>query len=323
MSGSEADRTEKRARLQAVREPAGADALLLTSPSRSWYLEGIRSHVSLAGPLSRRCGSAPPATPCSSPTTRPTGSSPSSCRATPPASCVFRGSPRRPTRPPLRGGRGRSIGRSRPPRGAREPAPRRARPLSRPRPRTAAVAMTDAAADARSEHSERAIAADLGRRLIAQGIDPLVILVAGESRLAHRHPLPTDAALRRRAMLVVCGRRHGLIANVTRWVGASSPGEDAILRVGGRLLRGDEARCAASTRCSRRVAQRTEQKASASTSGVATTRAAPRAMPAAILARLPRRATSCRSTMPSPGTPAPPASRSKTRSSRRAGASRC
>ena len=58
-----------------------------------------------------------------------------------------------------------------------------------------------------------------------------MILVAGQSRLAHRHPLPTDAALGRRAMLVVCGRRHGLIANATRWVGASDPGEEAILRV--------------------------------------------------------------------------------------------
>ena len=51
MPGSEADRTEKRARLEPVREQAGAGALLLTSHEAvSWYLEGIRSHVSLAGP---------------------------------------------------------------------------------------------------------------------------------------------------------------------------------------------------------------------------------------------------------------------------------
>ena len=37
-------------------------------------------------------------------------------------------------------------------------------------------------------------------------------------------------------MLVVCGRRHGLIANVTRWVGASDAGEDAILRVEAAFL---------------------------------------------------------------------------------------
>jgi antitoxin VapB len=44
-----------------------------------------------------------------------------------------------------------------------------------------------------------------------------VLLVAGEQRLPrHRHPLPTAAPLGARAMLVVCGRRHGLICAVTR-----------------------------------------------------------------------------------------------------------
>ncbi|WP_243076704.1 Xaa-Pro peptidase family protein [Microbacterium sp. SS28] len=89
--------------------------------------------------------------------------------------------------------------------------------------RDAAEAMTDAAALLRPEMTERVAAAELAEGLVARGIDPLVILVAGESRVAHRHPLPTAAVLGRRAMLVACGRRHGLIANVTRWVGASGP----------------------------------------------------------------------------------------------------
>jgi hypothetical protein len=43
------------------------------------------------------------------------------------------------------------------------------------------------------------------------------MLVAGEERLPlHRHPLPTAAPLGARAMLVVCGRRHGLVSAVTR-----------------------------------------------------------------------------------------------------------
>jgi hypothetical protein len=50
-------------------------------------------------------------------------------------------------------------------------------------------------------------------------------------RIAHRHPLPTAAPLGRRAMLVVCGRRHGLIANATRWVGDAGADDDAILAV--------------------------------------------------------------------------------------------
>jgi Xaa-Pro aminopeptidase len=43
------------------------------------------------------------------------------------------------------------------------------------------------------------------------------VLVAGAGRLPlHRHPLPTATPLGDRAMLVVCGRRGGLVAAVTR-----------------------------------------------------------------------------------------------------------
>lgn len=65
--------------------------------------------------------------------------------------------------------------------------------------------------------TERAVAAELAASLVAAGIDPLVLLVAGHDRLAHRHPLPTDRPLGSRAMLVACGRRDGLIVNLTRW----------------------------------------------------------------------------------------------------------
>ncbi len=84
--------------------------------------------------------------------------------------------------------------------------------------REVAEALTDAATAADPAGAERDVAARLAGDLVARGIDPLVILVAGRSRLGHRHPLPTTAALGDRAMLVVCGRRHGLIANATRWV---------------------------------------------------------------------------------------------------------
>jgi len=88
--------------------------------------------------------------------------------------------------------------------------------------------------EARADDSERDIAAVLGAGLIARGIDPLVLLVAGRDRLGHRHPLPTDGVLGDRAMVVVCGRRHGLIANLTRWVrfGPARPDEaDAERRI--------------------------------------------------------------------------------------------
>ncbi|MFK4789711.1 M24 family metallopeptidase [Microbacterium sp. ZW T5_56] len=82
----------------------------------------------------------------------------------------------------------------------------------------AATAMTAALAAADPAESERAIAARLAAELWQRGIEPVVLLVAGEGRLPHRHPLPTAAPVGSRAMAVVCGRRHGLIANLTRWV---------------------------------------------------------------------------------------------------------
>lgn len=100
--------------------------------------------------------------------------------------------------------------------------------------REVAVALTDAALAADPADTERAIAARLAGDLVARGIDPLVTLVAGRARLGHRHPLPTGSPLGDRAMLVVCGRRHGLIANATRWVrfGPAGPAEaDAMRRI--------------------------------------------------------------------------------------------
>ncbi|QEO16062.1 M24 family metallopeptidase [Agromyces intestinalis] len=100
--------------------------------------------------------------------------------------------------------------------------------------RTAAEVLTDVAAAADPAQAEREVAAAIAGGLAARGIDPLVVLVAGASRLGVRHPLPTAAPLGRRAMLVACGRRAGLIANLTRWVrfGAAEPDEqDASSRI--------------------------------------------------------------------------------------------
>jgi len=82
-----------------------------------------------------------------------------------------------------------------------------------------AAAATAAAYRIAPHSSEYAAAAVLAQELLERAIDPVVLLVAGESRIdAHRHPLPTTTALGRRAMLVCCGRRHGVIASVTRIV---------------------------------------------------------------------------------------------------------
>lgn len=84
--------------------------------------------------------------------------------------------------------------------------------------RDTAGVLTDVLSLATPHTTERDIAAAMAGRLVAAGADPLVLLVNGASRADFRHPLPTDAALGRRAMAVICARRDGMIANVTRWV---------------------------------------------------------------------------------------------------------
>ena len=83
--------------------------------------------------------------------------------------------------------------------------------------RDTAAATGAALRGARTEEPEFALAGRAARELYERGVEPLVLLVAGAERLPlHRHPLPTAAPLGARTMLVVCGRRHGLVCAVTR-----------------------------------------------------------------------------------------------------------
>ncbi|WP_323959663.1 M24 family metallopeptidase [Arthrobacter sp. JZ12] len=84
--------------------------------------------------------------------------------------------------------------------------------------REVARAMTDVLTASRPHTRERDVAAELASRVIALGAEPLVLLCNGKARSSFRHPLPTSSPLGRRAMAVVCARRRGMVANVTRWV---------------------------------------------------------------------------------------------------------
>jgi Xaa-Pro aminopeptidase len=80
--------------------------------------------------------------------------------------------------------------------------------------------------------TEHAIAGVLAREVYAVGAVPIVALVATDERLeAHRHPLPTDRALRSTLMFVACARRQGLIANATRMVSFGRPTSELRRRV--------------------------------------------------------------------------------------------
>lgn len=65
--------------------------------------------------------------------------------------------------------------------------------------------------------SEYDLAGAASEGLIAKGIQPLVLLVAGEERVfRYRHPVPKQSPLGRLSMAVVCGRRDGLVVSATR-----------------------------------------------------------------------------------------------------------
>jgi Xaa-Pro aminopeptidase len=104
--------------------------------------------------------------------------------------------------------------------------------------RDAAEALTAAVADCGPDDTEWQWAARAAAEVTARGADPLVLLVAGAERVRrHRHPLPTAAPAGDLVMVVVCARRHGLFANLTRFVssgpltGEQEDAQQRLLRV--------------------------------------------------------------------------------------------
>lgn len=65
--------------------------------------------------------------------------------------------------------------------------------------------------------TEHRVAAEVAGELRERGIQPALLLVGGDGRLKrYRHPLPSSERIHERVMVVVCGRRHGLYANLSR-----------------------------------------------------------------------------------------------------------
>jgi Xaa-Pro aminopeptidase len=83
----------------------------------------------------------------------------------------------------------------------------------------AALAVESTCRDIEPGWTEHEIAAHLAYKVMRDGINPQVILVATDERIFHyRHPIPTDKRLKRYAMLVLCAEKWGLVSNVTRFV---------------------------------------------------------------------------------------------------------
>ena len=88
----------------------------------------------------------------------------------------------------------------------------------------AAAAVEAACAEARPGQRERDVAARVVEACVARGIQPLVVLVAGDQRIAHyRHPVPTDHVWERTLLVALTGRRRGLHTSLTRMVSAGPP----------------------------------------------------------------------------------------------------
>jgi len=82
-----------------------------------------------------------------------------------------------------------------------------------------AQAMRQAVESVEPGMTEYQIAGLLAQSAESRGVQAIVNLIAADERIfVYRHPLPTSRQLRNYAMLVLCGRRWGLICSITRLV---------------------------------------------------------------------------------------------------------
>ena len=82
-----------------------------------------------------------------------------------------------------------------------------------------AEAMDDTVRAVHPGMTEFQIAGLLGNATQARGVLPTVNLIATDERIyKFRHPLPTEKEMDKYAMLVLCGRKYGLVCSLTRLV---------------------------------------------------------------------------------------------------------
>lgn len=82
-----------------------------------------------------------------------------------------------------------------------------------------AEAMDGAARAVKPGMSEYQIASLLGCEAQQRGVQPIVNLIATDERVfRYRHPLPTEKKLERYALLVLSGRKWGLVCSISRLV---------------------------------------------------------------------------------------------------------
>jgi antitoxin VapB len=84
----------------------------------------------------------------------------------------------------------------------------------------------------RPGQNEYQIAAFVGLEAQQRGIQPIVNLIATDERAyRYRHPLPTEKKLEKYAMIVLSGRRWGLVCSITRLVHFGRMSDDLRQRI--------------------------------------------------------------------------------------------
>lgn len=85
--------------------------------------------------------------------------------------------------------------------------------------RRTSLAMERACREIKPGMTEHEVAGVLSHYVHAQGLVPVVNLIASDERVKRfRHPIPTDKKVERYVMLVICSEYCGLISNMTRFV---------------------------------------------------------------------------------------------------------
>ena len=86
------------------------------------------------------------------------------------------------------------------------------------------AAIGEAAMAAAPGMTEYEVAGILSHQCWSRGVQPIVVLIASDDRLlSYRHPIPAGNTVQKALMLVICGRRHGLIVSATRIVHFGPP----------------------------------------------------------------------------------------------------
>lgn len=89
--------------------------------------------------------------------------------------------------------------------------------------RDAAAALERIAFALQPGDTERHVAAALAQEVLRRGMQPPVVLVGFDERLAYRHPVAKDTPLRRTGLLVLCAERHGMVVSLSRMVSVGDP----------------------------------------------------------------------------------------------------